>query len=108
MVAPPIPHIQSRSAAPPRPQIVPQIFSTEETTLEAWLGMDGQTLPERRGPKTPGGSRSAAEEAAGNLLEGVRLLLAEESLFELWEGCLRQKTPVAAVIDCWQQLLQVR
>jgi len=49
--------------------------------------------------------RSASEEQAESLLQGVRLMLAEESLSQLWEGCLRPKSAVHAVVDCWASAL---
>lgn len=49
--------------------------------------------------------RSANEEQAESLLHGVRLMLAEESLNQLWEGCLRPKTAVNSVVDCWANAL---
>lgn len=105
MLAPPIPHLPCRPPAAPRAQLVPAVLATEESTLETWLGLERQALPQRL--TEPGSARTAAEEAAQDLLEGVRLLIAEESLFDLWEGCLRPKTAAASVIDCWRELLRV-
>lgn len=47
------------------------------------------------------------QEAGLHLSEVEAERLVSESLAELWETCLRPKTAVAAVIDCWSQLVHL-
>lgn len=103
MLAPPVPQLQMRPPVLPRPQVVPQIACGEETTLENWWGMN---LEREDRPQQDSRRFTPAEQAAQDLLEGVRMLLAEEALHAIWSGCLqRHKTPAELLVENWQPLL---
>lgn len=106
MLAPPVPPTQIVPMPRPRVQVVPQIPCSEETTLENWLGFNFERQGGGR-PASSGRPLSAREEAAHDLLEGVRLLLAEETLGEIWSGCLRSRQPLDLLIENWQSVLLV-
>jgi hypothetical protein len=96
-----------QTAPPPRPGLVMEVPAMEDLWFGPWHGQEGEAQHRCGGKAQSADSEPADDAGTRDLLEGIRLLLAEEGLYELWRGCLTGHDLVGSVVDCWAESLSL-